>query len=187
MAGWLRSQAGGRRRTVWLLALAAVAAAAGGVAAHAIQPHSAGQPPAMAAQAYPPSDIPDAFSFPTAGHDYVKREVMVPMRDGVRLYTVILIPRGAANAPILLTRTPYNASRRVARNNSPRMIASLPQGDEVFVEAGYIRVFQDVRGKYKSEGDYVVTRPVRGPLNPTGTDHVTDAYDTIEWLVKNVP
>ena len=52
---------------------------------------------------------------------------------------------------------------------------------------GYIRVFQDVRGKYKSEGDYVMTRPVRGPLNPTATDHVTDAYDTIDWLVKNTP
>jgi putative CocE/NonD family hydrolase len=63
----------------------------------------------------------------------------------------------------------------------------LPQGDDVFVADGYIRVFQDVRGKYKSEGDYVMTRPVRGPLNPTSTDHVTDAYDTIDWLVKNTP
>ncbi len=109
------------------------------------------------------------------------------MRDGVKLFTVIIVPKGATNAPILLTRTPYNASRRVARNNSPHMLAALPAGDEVFVEAGYIRVFQDVRGKYKSEGDYVMTRPVRGPLNPTGTDHVTDAYDTIDWLVKNTP
>ncbi len=67
------------------------------------------------------------------------------------------------------------------------MLAILPQGDEVFVADGYIRVFQDVRGKYKSEGDYVMTRPVRGPLNPTATDHVTDAYDTIDWLVKNTP
>ncbi len=67
------------------------------------------------------------------------------------------------------------------------MLAILPQGDEVFVQGGYIRVFQDVRGKYKSEGDYVMTRPVRGPLNHTATDHVTDAYDTIDWLVKNTP
>jgi len=57
----------------------------------------------------------------------------------------------------------------------------------VFVARGYIRVFQDVRGKYGSEGNYVMTRPVRGPLNPTSTDNVTDAYDTIDWLVKNVP
>lgn len=177
-----RAESRGRRVSGWLTAWLAAAAVACGVAAHAVQFQSAAQAPA-----YPPSDIPGFFRFPTADYDYVKREVMVPMRDGVRLYTVILIPRGAANAPMLLTRTPYNASRRVARNNSPRMAASLPQGDEAFVEAGYIRVFQDVRGKYKSEGDYVVTRPVRGPLNPTGTDHVTDAYDTIDWLVKNVP
>jgi putative CocE/NonD family hydrolase len=67
------------------------------------------------------------------------------------------------------------------------MLAALPQGDEVFVAAGYIRAFQDVRGKYKSEGDYVMTRPVHGPLNSSPTDHVTDAYDTIDWLVKNTP
>ena len=133
------------------------------------------------------SDIPKVFTAPSANQDYVKREVMIPMRDGVKLHTVIVVPKGARNAPILLTRTPYNASQRTARNNSPRMIAILPQGDEVFVNDGYIRVFQDVRGKYKSEGDYVMTRPVRGPLNPTATDHVTDAYDTIDWLVKNTP
>jgi putative CocE/NonD family hydrolase len=67
------------------------------------------------------------------------------------------------------------------------MISLLPQGDEVFVADGYIRVFQDVRGKYGSEGDYVMTRPLRGPLNNTTVDHSTDAYDTIEWLVKHVP
>jgi putative CocE/NonD family hydrolase len=133
------------------------------------------------------SDIPKTFTVPTAGYDYVKREAMIPMRDGVRLYTVIVVPKGAKNAPILLTRTPYNAAKRAARNDSPHMIAKLPQGDEVFVADGYIRVFQDVRGKYGSEGDYVMTRPVRGPLNPTATDHATDAYDTIDWLVKNTP
>ena len=133
------------------------------------------------------SDIPKVFTAPAANQDYVKREAMIPMRDGVRLHTVIVVPKGAKNAPILLTRTPYNASKRTARNNSPSMLAILPQGDEVFVSGGYIRVFQDVRGKYKSEGDYVMTRPVRGPLNSTKTDHVTDAYDTIDWLVKNTP
>src|ERR1700678_1008118 len=133
------------------------------------------------------NDIPKAFTAPTANQDYIKRESMIPMRDGVKLYTVIVVPKGARNAPILLTRTPYNASRRAARNDSPSMLAILPQGDEVFVAAGYIRVFQDVRGKYKSEGDYVMTRPVRGPLNDTATDHTTDAYDTIDWLGKNTP
>ena len=57
----------------------------------------------------------------------------------------------------------------------------------MFVQGGYIRVFQDVRGKYKSEGDYFMTKPIRGPLNHTSTDNVTDAYDTIDWLVKNTP
>src|SRR3546814_16075371 len=69
------------------------------------------------------------------------------------------------------------------------MLSTLPLADEPFVKAGYIRVYQDVRGKYGSEGVYVVTRPVKAPLNPTDTDHVTDAYDTIDWLVNkaNLP
>jgi uncharacterized protein len=133
------------------------------------------------------NDIPNSFAVPAADYDYTRRDIMIPMRDGVKLHTVIIIPKGAANAPILLTRTPYNASQRVARNNSLHMLSALPQGDDVFVAAGYIRVFQDIRGKYKSEGNYVMTRPVRGLLNPTRTDEVTDAYDTIDWLVKNTP
>ena len=133
------------------------------------------------------SDIPKVFTNPTANRDYIKREAMIPMRDGVKLYTVIVVPKGAKDAPILLTRTPYNATNRAARNNSDHMLATLPQGDEVFVEGGYIRVFQDVRGKYKSEGEYLMTKPVRGPLNASGTDHTTDAYDTIDWLLKNTP
>jgi uncharacterized protein len=132
-------------------------------------------------------DIPKTFKVPTAAYDFVKREVMIPMRDGVKLYTVIAIPKGAHDAPIVLTRTPYNASKRLARNDSPHLLSVLPLSDEVFGADGYIRVFQDVRGKYKSEGEYVMTRPVRGPLNASATDHVTDAYDTIDWLVKNTP
>ncbi|WP_295918194.1 CocE/NonD family hydrolase [uncultured Xanthomonas sp.] len=127
------------------------------------------------------------FVAPTAANDYVKREVMIPMRDGVKLHTVIVLPKGAHGAPMLLTRTPYDASGRARRLASPHMRDLLPQGDEVFVDGGYIRVFQDIRGKYGSEGDYVVTRPLRGPLNPTKVDHATDAWDTIDWLVKHVP
>ncbi|MGB8771599.1 MAG: CocE/NonD family hydrolase, partial [Candidatus Korobacteraceae bacterium] len=134
-----------------------------------------------------PSDIPPTFIAPQTGYDYVKRVEMVPMRDGVRLYTVIVIPKGATHAPILLTRTPYNAAKRAARNESPHMLDELPQGDDVFVKAGYIRVFQDVRGKYGSEGAYLMTPPPTGPLNPNGPNDTTDAYDTIAWLVKNVP
>ena len=132
-------------------------------------------------------DIPAKFAPPTTSYDYVRREVMIPMRDGVKLFTVIVIPKGAKNAPIILTRTPYNAAERARRTRSPHMLATLPQGDEVFVEDGYIRVFQDIRGKYGSEGEYIMTRPLRGPLNDTNTDESTDAYDTIDWLVKNVP
>src|SRR5690242_9864924 len=145
---------------------------------------------AVASQAQTPPmqpDIPTKFVAPTADADYVKREVMIPMRDGVKLHTVIVVPKGAKNAPIILTRTPYDASKRAERNVSPHMLATLPMGDEVFAAEGYIRVFQDVRGKYGSEGDYVMTRPLRGPLNNTPVDHATDAYDTIDWLVKNVP
>jgi putative CocE/NonD family hydrolase len=132
-------------------------------------------------------DIPATFKAPLSGYDYDKRVVMIPMRDGVKLYTVIVVPKGASKAPILLTRTPYNAAGRATRSASPHMLATLPQGDEVFVADGYIRVFQDVRGKYGSEGDYVMTRPLRGPLNASETDHATDAWDTIDWLVKHVP
>src|SRR5258705_4102378 len=112
------------------------------------------------AQTTPPltPDIPRKFEAPTSAYDYVKRDVMIPMRDGVKLHTVIVVPKGARNAPIIMTRTPYNASKRTERNQSPYMLATLPEGDEVFVSAGYIRVFQDVRGKYGSEREYVMTR-----------------------------
>jgi len=143
----------------------------------------------LAAQQTPPitPDIPGRFDTPTGAYDYVKRDVMIPMRDGVRLHTVIVVPKGARNAPLLLTRTPYDASARAQRNRSPHMVSTLPLFDELFAADGYIRVYQDVRGKYGSEGEYVMTRPLRGPLNPTAVDHSTDAYDTIDWLVKNVP
>lgn len=134
-------------------------------------------------------DIPAKFTLPDTDNDYIKREEMVPMRDGKKLYTVIVIPKNATNAPIVLTRTPYNAAKRANRSDSTSMLATLPLADEIFVKDGYIRVYQDIRGKYGSEGDYVVTRPVIGALNKTKVDHVTDAYDTIDWLVnkKNLP
>src|SRR5581483_12312135 len=114
-------------------------------------------------------DIPKNFVAPHTGYDYIRREVMIPMRDGVKLYTVMIVPKGAKNLPILLTRTPYNAAGRVSRFNSPHLIATLPQGDDVFAGGDYIRVFQDVRGKYGSEGAYEMTRPIRGPLNHSDT------------------
>ena len=133
-----------------------------------------------------PSDIPVAFDPAKPAADYIKRVEMIPMRDGVKLYTVIWIPKGAKGAPIILTRTPYNAAKHM-RTETASMLTTLSLADEPFVREGYIRVYQDVRGKYGSEGDYVMTRPVRGPLNPTKVDHVTDAFDTIDWLVKHTP
>jgi hypothetical protein len=137
-----------------------------------------------------PSETPDKLEPATDGFDYLKREVMIPMRDGAKLHTVIVIPKGAKNAPILLTRTPYNASSQLNHAQSSHLAPILNGYDnavEVIVEGGYIRVVQDVRGKYGSEGDYVMTRPLHGPLNPTAVDHATDTYDTIDWLVKNLP
>jgi putative CocE/NonD family hydrolase len=115
---------------------------------------------------------------------------MIPMRDGVHLHTVILLPKGAKGAPILLTRTPYDANALTTHANSAHLGPSLSGYDnatEVIVEGGYIRAVQDVRGKYGSEGDYVMNRPLHGPQNPTPVDHATDTYDTIDWLVKNIP
>ena len=139
--------------------------------------------------AAPGGDIPAKFRPPEAQNDYVKREVMIPMRDGTKLYTVIVYAKGLTNAPIVLTRTPYNAKGRANRTDSATELSTLPLADEMFVKGGYIRVYQDIRGKYGSEGDYVVTRPVIGPLNQTKVDHTTDAYDTIDWLVNkaNLP
>jgi len=145
-------------------------------------------PPAL----YPnyPSETPAKLVPATDSFDYVRREVMIPMRDAVKLHTVILIPKGAKGAPILLTRTPYDANELTGHANSAHLGPILNGYDnalEVILEGGYIRVVQDVRGKYGSEGDYVMNRPLHGPQNPTPVDHATDTYDTIDWLVKNIP
>jgi hypothetical protein len=137
-----------------------------------------------------PSESPATFVPTNSGFDYDRREVMVPMRDGVKLHTVVLVPKGAKNAPILLTRTPYSANTLTTNMLSSHLGPSLYGYDnatDVIVDGGYIRVIQDVRGKYGSEGDYVMNRPLRGPLNPTTVDHATDTYDTIDWLVRNTP
>src|SRR6478672_4985731 len=119
--------------------------------------------------------------------DYIKRVAMVPMRDGVKLYTVIVMKKGTANGPMLLSRTPYDAKGSAERTPSQSIVDILPIMDKEFVEDGYIRVYQDIRGMHHSEGQFVMNRPIVGPLNHTGIDESTDAYDTIDWLVKNVP
>ncbi len=150
--------------------------------------------PAMAQPATTlPTETPATFHPTTPTSDFTRREVMIPMRDGVKLHTVILIPKSVttpAHAPILLTRTPYDADAQTSYGASDKLIGALDgydNADDAIVQAGYIRVIQDVRGKYHSEGDYVMNRPPIGPLNPTKVDDATDCYDTIDWLVKNVP
>lgn len=146
------------------------------------------QTPARAGEL--PSETPAKFTPTNEGFEYVRREVSIPMRDGVKLHTVILVPKGAKGAPILLTRTPYDATALTSHAESSHLgpiLQGYDNATDVIVEGGYIRVVQDVRGKYGSEGDYVMNRPLRGPQNPTNVDHSTDTYDTIDWLVKNTP
>src|SRR4029078_4048815 len=137
-----------------------------------------------------PSETPKDFKPTNAGFDFERRDVMIAMRDGVKLHTVILVPNGSKNAPILLTRTPYNATGLTTHAPSAhlgRVLQGYENATDVIVQGGYIRVVQDVRGKHGSEGDYVMNRPLSGPQNPTPVDHATDTYDTIDWLVKNMP
>ncbi len=137
-----------------------------------------------------PSEMPAKLKPTNDGFDYTRRDVMIPMRDRVKLHTVILVPKGAKRAPILLTRTPYNATALTSHAESSHLGSILTGYDnatDVIVDGGYIRVIQDIRGKYGSEGDYVMNRPLHGPQNPTPVDHATDTYDTIDWLVNNIP
>ena len=136
-----------------------------------------------------PSETPQHLQPSTEGFDYARREVMIPMRDGVKLHTVILVPKAAAHAPMLLTRTPYDANSMTVRGSAHLgpSLYGYDNATDVIVEGGYIRVVEDIRGKYGSEGDYVMNRPLHGPQNPTPVDESTDTYDTIDWLVKNVP
>ena len=125
------------------------------------------------------------------GANYERRTVDVAMRDGVKLHTVILIPKGAKGAGILMTRTPYNAESMTRYHPSTDLGTAIDGYDsapDVVSEGGYIRVFQDVRGKYGSKGIYMMNPPLHDTaLNPTKTDDSTDTYDTIDWLVKNLP
>ena len=139
-----------------------------------------------AAQMGSEGDIPRHWRPPADLFDYLRRDLLIPMRDGVKLYTVILVPKAARDLPILLDRTPYNAASFV-KQPSPKLRDSVTSEEREWVDDGYILAFQDVRGKYGSQGKYVMTRPPIGPLNPTKTDETTDAYDTIEWLVRHVP
>jgi uncharacterized protein len=137
-----------------------------------------------------PSEMPATLHPVTDSFNFARREVMIAMRDGVKLHTVILVPKGAQRAAILLTRTPYSADQLTSHMPSTHLGPTLYGYDnavDVIVDIGYIRVVQDIRGKYGSEGDNVMNRPIHGPQNPTPVDESTDTYDSIDWLIKNIP
>ena len=155
-------------------------------------PATAQTVPEPAKPQYPnfPSETPANLRPATDTFDYQRREAMIPMRDGVKLHTVILVPKAAEHAPILLTRTPYSSdalTTHAASSHLGPILEGYDNATDVIVAGGYIRVIQDIRGKYGSEGDYVMNRPLHGPQNPTSVDESTDTYDTIDWLIKNIP
>jgi putative CocE/NonD family hydrolase len=105
-------------------------------------------------------------------------EAMIPMRDGVKLHTRMFSPKGARGGlPVLFLRTPYGVDGRTAM---------LQTNLKELADDGYLFVFQDIRGKFRSEGEFAMIRPPRDPDDPKAIDEGTDAYDTIEWLLKNV-
>jgi uncharacterized protein len=132
-------------------------------------------------------DVVEKYESTLASAEFIRRDAMVPMRDGTKLYTTTVFKKGTTNGPILLSRTPYDAYGNVHRNASQRLVDIVEVMDAEFVEDGYVRVYQDIRGLHRSDGEFVLNRPLSGPLNETGIDESTDAYDTIEWLVKNTP
>jgi uncharacterized protein len=108
---------------------------------------------------------------------FTRTEAMIRMRDGARLYTQVFAPAQTADRfPVLLLRTPYGTGQF----NSARLAAALPE----LAADGYIFVLQDIRGRFKSEGEFVMLRQPRDPQDKKAIDESTDAYDTIEWLLN---
>src|SRR5438093_1157325 len=117
-----------------------------------------------------------------SGSNYKKTEYRIPMRDGVKLFTSVYVPvDGSQTYPILMTRTPYG----VAPYGPASYLARAPSP---FTTEGYIFVLQDVRGRFMSEGEFKWMTPYIDKKQKAGdVDESTDTYDTIEWLLKNVP
>src|SRR2546423_713013 len=120
----------------------------------------------------------------TNGQSLYKRSaVMIPMRDGIKLFTVIYSPVYIKGQfPFMIERTPYGAF-----NPADTFDFSSIAGYADMAKDGYIFVFQDIRGKYKSEGKMEMNRPIYHKTNPSAIDESTDTYDAIDWLVKNIP
>ena len=115
-----------------------------------------------------------------------KKTYMIPMRDGVRLFTAVLMPDHIDRPmPILMERTPYGADMRL-KEDSSISVNRLPAYYRSMAKEGYILVFQDIRGKFKSEGSFEMNRPLYHLLDKTKTDESTDAYDAVDWMVKHL-
>lgn len=126
------------------------------------------------------------FAQPAAINSYTKKTYMVPMRDGTKLFTVVLFPTGNTQPlPLLIQRTPYGADIPI-KEDSAISTQKLPPYYRSMAVEGYIFVFQDIRGKFKSEGSFEMNRPLYHVSDKTKTDESTDAYDAIDWLVKNI-
>jgi putative CocE/NonD family hydrolase len=120
------------------------------------------------------------YAQPDAESRYIRTDEMIPMRDGVRLYTQIFtLNHSSEPLPFLLLRTPYGTGQL----DSARLVASMP---ELSAE-GFIFVMQDIRGRFRSEGQFVMLRQPRDPADKRAIDESTDTYDTIDWLLKHVP
>ncbi len=146
--------------------------------------------------AAPPAPQATGFQPVKVDYDYTRRRVEIPMRDGVKLHGVILIPKGVKKAGIVLTMTPYNAEALTSHTQdgdpSGNLEVTLQGYDnpaDILVQDGYIRAVVDVRGKYGSGGTFVMTHtpPLHGSTAPGKVNDATDVYDTIDWLVKHVP
>ena len=112
--------------------------------------------------------------------NYSKREVMIPMRDGIKLYTSIYEPNHSDDTPVLIVRTPYSCA---PYGNAWK--GDLTEYMQEFLKNDYVIVFQDVRGRYMSEGQFVNARPYNPDKSELDTDEASDTYDTIEWLLQN--
>jgi putative CocE/NonD family hydrolase len=148
---------------------------------------AAAPPPSSAPVTPMTPDVVASYNQVMPWADFVRREVMIPMRDGTKLYTVMVFKKGTTNAPILLSRSPYDAHGALFSNASQRIDDIIPAMYRGFADDNYIIVEQDIRGMHRSQGTWILTRPIVGPLNHSGIDESTDAYDTIDWLVKHVP
>src|ERR1700737_509708 len=125
--------------------------------------------------------ITRAFSQTAPGAKYDRKEMMIPMRDGVHLHTIVFTPKIQAGPalPFLLERTPYGIGDYPSPEKTPYI--------KDMADEGYIFVYQDIRGRYLSEGKYIMQRFPRDKKDPSAIDESTDTYDTFDWLLKKIP